>query len=66
MAHVINWLVANAATIAVSAVLLVLVGLIIFKMVKDKREGKSGCSCGCGCNGCALADKCNSTKTHNK
>jgi hypothetical protein len=46
----------NIGTIAVLIVLAVIVGLVIFKMRKDKKEGKSGCGCGCG--GCAMKDSC--------
>ena len=40
-------------TIAVLAIA-VIVGLIVFKYVKDRRAGKSGCSCGCGCEHCTM------------
>ncbi len=46
----------NLGTIIVLAVLLAVLALIVKKMVKNKREGKT--SCGCGCEGCALKDKC--------
>ena len=46
----------NMGTIAVLLVLAVIVGLVIFKMRKDKKEGKG--SCGCGCGGCAMKDSC--------
>ncbi len=36
-----------AATIVISAVLAVVVGLIICRMIKNKCHGKGGCSCGC-------------------
>ncbi len=48
----------NMGTIAVLAVLALIIGLIIRKMRKDKKEGKS--SCGCGCEGCAMKDACHS------
>lgn len=51
----------NMGTIAVLLVLAVIVGLVIFKMRKDKKAGKG--SCGCGCGGCAMKDSCPS---HNK
>ena len=59
----IDWIVENKATLIVSALLLVVVGLVIFKMVKDKKNGKTGC--GCGCSGCAMADICHQ-KSENK
>lgn len=52
----LDWLSENAATVIVSAVLVAVVGLIVFKMVRDKKRGKSGCGCGCG--GCAMAEIC--------
>ena len=40
------------ATFVVGGVLLVIVGAIIWKMVKDRKAGKGGCSCGCeNCSG---------------
>ena len=37
----------------VGGVLAVVVGAIVFKMIRDKRSGKGGCSCNCGgCGGC--------------
>lgn len=51
-----DWIIENGATIGVAAVLLVIVGLVVFKMVRDKKRGKGGCGCGCG--GCAMADIC--------
>lgn len=59
-----DWIIENGATIAVSAVLLVIVGLIVFKMVCDKRKGKGGCGCGCG--GCAMADICHGKNAKNE
>ncbi len=32
------------------------VALIIYRMIKNKRQGKSTCSC--GCSGCAMRDIC--------
>lgn len=56
----LDWITENGATIAVSAILLAVVGIIVFKMIKDKKAGKSGCGCGCG--GCAMKDVCHSDK----
>ncbi len=46
----------NMATFWISAGLLVVVGLIIWKMVSDKKKGKSGC--GCGCENCPSGGMC--------
>ena len=54
------WIIENIATIAVGGVLALVLGLIVYKMIKDKRSGKSGC--GCGCEHFALADKCHPKK----
>ncbi len=52
----LGWLSENIATVAVSAVLLAIVGLVIFKMIKDRKKGVGGCGCGCG--GCAMSEYC--------
>lgn len=46
-------------TIITALILSAIIGLIVFRLVKDKRAGKS--SCGCGCGGCAMKDKCHPT-----
>ena len=48
----------NPGTFAVSAVLVIIVGLIIYKMIKDKKSGNSSCSCGGSCSGCGMAGSC--------
>ncbi len=50
------WLEANAGTLAVLLALAAVVALIIYRQIKNKREGSS--SCGCGCENCALRGKC--------
>lgn len=54
----LSWLSMNLATIIVFLVVALVVGLVVFKMVRDKKKGKSSCSCGCG--GCPLKDSCHS------
>ena len=46
----------NAGTIAVSLVLAGLVVWIIIKLRKDKKQGKSSCGGSCGC--CPMAGSC--------
>ena len=41
-----QWLSANLPTILVALVILTVCTLIIVKMIRDKKKGKSGCSCG--------------------
>lgn len=50
----IQWLTTNAPTIVVSAILALIVGLVICKMIKDKKAGKKSCGCGCSCETCGL------------
>lgn len=52
------WLSKNIATIIICLVLAVIVALIIFSLVKNKKKGKS--SCGCNCAHCAMAGSCHS------
>ena len=55
-----DWIAENGATIGIAAVVAAVVGLIVFKMVRDKKKGKSGC--GCGCSGCAMSEQCHGKK----
>ena len=49
----LSWIMGNLATILISAVLVLAVCLIIVKMVKDRKQGKSSCGCDCGsCGAC--------------
>ena len=56
---------ANIANIVVIAVILLVVGLAVRSLVRDKKAGKSSCGCNCascgacsgGCGGCAAAKK---------
>ena len=50
------WITENIGTILISDVLLLIVVLIIRKLVKDKKKGKS--SCGCNCAHCAMSGSC--------
>ena len=43
-----EWIAANLGTIVVGLVLLIIVGLVVFKLVRDKKKGKSSCGCDCG------------------
>ncbi len=56
----LNWIYENIGTISVSAVLILIIGLIIFKLIRDKKKGKS--SCGCGCSSCPMNGSCHSNK----
>ena len=52
----LGWLAANAATIIICIVLAVIVTAIIACMIKNKKQGKT--SCGCGCDNCAMHGEC--------
>ena len=51
-----SWISANIGNIVVLSILVVVVGLVLYKMIRDKKNGKSSCSCGCA--GCPMRDKC--------
>lgn len=50
------FLLTHWGTILICAVLLAVVVLIVCKLIRDKRRGKS--SCGCGCDHCPNASAC--------
>ncbi|MCR5736117.1 MAG: FeoB-associated Cys-rich membrane protein [Eubacterium sp.] len=52
----ISWILANMGSIIVSIILILIVGFILFKMIHDKKSGKSSCSSGCA--GCPMSGKC--------
>lgn len=59
------WLAANAATILISAVLLLIVGLIIRGMIQGKVKtcgdcGSCGAGCKDGCQACRFSGSCQS------
>ena len=58
----LNWLSVNLVNIALIAALVLIVGLLIRSMVRDRKAGKSPCggncaSCG-ACKGCSACDSC--------
>ncbi|MBQ3490497.1 MAG: FeoB-associated Cys-rich membrane protein [Clostridia bacterium] len=52
----LNWLSQNISTILIALGLFCLCFAIIRKILRDKKQGKT--SCGCGCSGCAMKDMC--------
>ena len=50
-----QWIILNWQSLLVGAILLLGIGLIIKKLIKDKKQGKG---CGCGCQNCALSSQC--------
>jgi len=57
-----TWIMNNIGTIAVCAVLLIIVTAIIIYLIKQKKAGKNSCSCGQGCTHCAMKDACHPDK----
>ena len=62
----LNWLSANLVNIALIAALVLIVGLLIRVMVRDRRAGKAPCggncaSCG-ACHGCQGCSQCGPAK----
>ncbi|MBQ8296886.1 MAG: FeoB-associated Cys-rich membrane protein [Ruminococcus sp.] len=55
-----DFLIENISTIIVGLVVLAVIALIIVKLRKDKKQGKS--SCGCGCEHCQNAPYCHGGK----
>lgn len=51
-----EWFSANIGTILVLLIVCALVALVVRKMIRDRRKGKS--SCGCNCAHCAMAGSC--------
>lgn len=51
-----EWIAANIANIVVILIIAAIVTAVVVKMVRDKRQGKS--SCGCGCGGCPSSESC--------
>ncbi|MBQ7106201.1 MAG: FeoB-associated Cys-rich membrane protein [Clostridia bacterium] len=51
-----NWVLDNLASIIVLTVVIAIITLVVIKMIKDKKNGKQNCSC--GCEGCAFKDNC--------
>jgi hypothetical protein len=60
----LSFLIENIGTILIGAILAFIVILIILKMRKDKKAGKSSCGCNCGC--CANEGLCHGKKDHHK
>lgn len=56
----LDLIIQNLANIIVGAVVLVIISAVIIKMLNDKRNNKSSCSC--GCSGCPSSAKCGSHK----
>ena len=60
----IAWLSANAGTITVCALVIIVAALAVRSLIKSKKQGESPCGCsGCtGCSGCPSGQAHNDTK----
>lgn len=56
----INLIAENWGTILVATIVAAIVILIIQKILRDKKKGKT--SCGCGCSNCPSAGMCHNKK----
>ncbi len=52
----LQWFEQNLGTLVIGLAVLAVVALIVWKMAKDKKNGRS--SCGCGCANCAMRGQC--------
>ena len=57
----IAFLTENAGTIIVLSILILVIVLIFTKLIRDKKNGK--CMCSCGCSGCPSQGSCNGNKS---
>lgn len=50
------WIYQNLATIIITLIIVAVVAAIIISMVRNRKNGKS--SCGCGCSNCPMGEYC--------
>lgn len=50
------WITENIGTILLCLALILLVCAIVWKLVRDRKKGKT--ACGCGCQNCAMSGEC--------
>lgn len=55
-----SWFAENLSTIIISLVIAAIVALVIVYLVRNKKQGKN--SCGCGCSKCPMSGSCHSHK----
>ncbi|MDY3224640.1 MAG: FeoB-associated Cys-rich membrane protein [Candidatus Faecousia sp.] len=54
----LQWMIANLGTIIICIVLLTGIFFIVRFLIRQKKQGKS--ACGCGCANCAMRGSCHS------
>ena len=62
----LTWLSANLINIVLIAVIVLITGMLIRSMIRDKKAGKSSCGGNCAscgvCSGCSACSKCSMIK----
>ena len=61
---VLTWFANNSGTIVVVVILALVVAGILFKMIRDRKQGRS--SCGCNCAQCGMGSACRQNKENQK
>ena len=51
-----GFITANIGTIVVGLIVAAIIAIVIYGMIKDKKNGKT--TCGCGCANCAMKGTC--------
>ncbi|MBQ9468418.1 MAG: FeoB-associated Cys-rich membrane protein [Clostridia bacterium] len=54
------WIAENAATVVAAAAVLIVIGLAVFFLVRDKKKGKGGCTGNCAT--CGMNCSCGKSK----
>ncbi len=57
----VSFIIENTGTIIVCLVIAVLVCAAVVKIIRDRKKGRSSCSC--GCTECSLSESCKKNKT---
>ncbi len=52
----LNFIVNNLPSIIVGTIVFVIIGAVLIKLIRDKKNHKS--SCAAGCSGCPMAGEC--------
>lgn len=61
--EIIQWFSNNLSTILISLVLVIILGIIVYRLYLNKKRGKT--SCGNNCAGCALQNTCHKVENSN-
>ena len=62
----LTWLSANLINIVLIAVIVLITGMLIRSMIRDRKAGKPSCGGNCaGCSGCSACSNCSMMKQAN-